>query len=190
MKILCLYNNDCAKPLFDQLKNEGHEVVLWQDVLSCEWCLSQKFDLAVSYTYRYIIKQEVLDALGNNVVNLHNSYLPFNRGADPNIWSLVDGTPRGVTLHYMDAELDKGYIIAQKLVTEGDGETFASSYDNLDKNAKDLFFEAFKYYEYWQQMKKKPQGAGTYHSVKDGKSIKEKITSYDMKVADLLKLIK
>ena len=71
MKILCLYNNECAIPLFEWIKNQNHETVLFSDKLDKEWCLSQKFDLTVSYTYRYIIKEDVISALNNNVVNLH-----------------------------------------------------------------------------------------------------------------------
>ncbi len=184
MKILCLYNNDCALPLFEKLKEMGHETVLCSERLSVPEVRAGNYDLAVSYTYRYILTGELLEALHGNAVNLHNSYLPFNRGADPNLWSIKEGTPRGVTLHYMDESLDKGYIIAQRLVTEGDGETLKSSYDNLDRNAQELFFEAFCFYEHWPEMKKKPLGKGTYHSVKDGAQMKEKIPSYDMKITD------
>ena len=190
MKILCLYNNDCALPLFNWLKEQGHEVTLFSDVLDKDWCLSQKFDLAVSYTYRYIIKKEVIEALNNNVVNLHNAFLPFNRGAAPNIWSIVDGTPRGVTLHFIDAELDKGYIIAQRLVELKDDDTLKTSYDSLDRNAIELFKEAFADYNFWNEMKKKPEGKGTYHSVSDTKRIYDLIDSFDIKVSDFIERIK
>ena len=188
MKILCLYNNDCALSLFEQIEKMGHEVVLCSDRITPDQVKEGGFDLLVSYTYRYILSGEVIDAVSKNAVNLHNSYLPFNRGADPNLWSLKEKTPRGVTLHYMDEGLDKGYIIAQRLVTEGDGDTLKSSYDNLDRNAKELFVEAFSYYDHWQEMKKKPLGKGNYHSVKDGALMKEKIPSYDMKIEDFLRL--
>lgn len=44
-----------------------------------------------------------------------NIYLTFNKGVDPNMWSIFEGTSRGVTLHHMDAELDKGLIIDYRL---------------------------------------------------------------------------
>lgn len=189
MKILCLYNNDCALELFEMIKKKGHEVVLCSEKLTVEYIKSNAFDLALSYTYRYILTGELIEAFGGNVVNIHNSFLPYNRGADPNIWSIVEGTPRGVTLHYMNEGLDKGEIIAQRLVTEGDGETLKSSYDNLDRNAKELFMEALDYYDEWKDIKFAPIGKGTYHSVKDGASIKEIITSYDMTIKDFKKAL-
>jgi methionyl-tRNA formyltransferase len=187
MKILGLYNNRCADELFDWIETQGHEIILMTQPLDDNWCREQKFDLAVSYTYRYIIKESTIEILNHNVVNIHNSILPWNRGADPNIWSIVEGTPRGVTLHYIDDKLDKGYVIAQKIVTDDiKNETLESSYNNLDKAAKELFKESFRYYKYWQGMKKKVVGKGSYHSVQDGKKIKSLIESYDIPITEFL----
>ncbi len=190
MKILFLFNNDCAKVLLKNIEELGHEVIPYGERLTVDFIKEGKFDLAVSYTYRYILTDELIDALKGNVVNIHNAYLPYNRGADPNLWSLVEGTPRGVTLHYISVGLDKGDIIAQRLVTEGDGETLKSSYDNLDKNAREMFLEAFKDYDKWNEYRHAPSGSGTYHSLKDGEKIKSVITSYDMKISDFLEALK
>lgn len=186
MKILCLYCNPCALELFEWLASNGHETVLRTEFLDAEWCQKEQFDLTVSYTYRYLIPQKILNALKNNVVNLHNSVLPWNRGADPNIWSYLDGTPRGVTLHYMDAQLDKGDIIAQKLLYDGPGQTLQSSYNNLDRAAKELFQDAFRYYDYWQSMRKAALGKGSYHAVKDGETFRPFIDSYHMSAESLV----
>lgn len=184
MKILCLYNNDCALEMFDWLKDQGHKVVLRSDRLDAKWCSKQDFQLTVSYTYQFILTEEILCSLHNNVVNLHNSLLPFNRGADPNIWSIINQTPRGVTLHFVDRELDKGYIIAQAFVNDGENETLSSSYYNLDRAAKQLFKDAFKWYKFWPQMKKIVVGKGCYHSLKNGKSVKSVIDTYEMTIKE------
>lgn len=189
MKILGLYNNECALELFEWLMENGHEIIYCTEKLKAEWCREQKFDLAVSYTYRYILSKEILDALNNNAVNIHNSFLPFNRGADPNIWSFIDGTPRGVTLHYMNTELDKGYIIAQQLVNDSEEETLRSSYENLDRAAKQLFKDAFRYYTSWPEMRKRAIGIGSYHSIKDREKIKGTINSFHMSIMQLKNFI-
>lgn len=191
MKILCLYNNDCALELFDYIRNLGHETILWSDRLTEEFVKEQKFDLAVSYTYRYILPQEIIGLLGDNVVNIHNSFLPFNRGADPNMWSIIDNTPRGTTLHYINAGLDKGSIIAQEMISDlTDEETISSTYNNLDKAAKELFKKAFEHYDMWPSMRKLPEGKGSYHSVKDGSKIKELIPSFDITIAEFRQILR
>lgn len=141
MKILCLYNNECALELFEWMRNQNNECVLWNEELSTEWVRQHQFDLAVSYTYSKIIKMEIIDELNGNIVNLHTSYLPWNRGVDPNMWSLIDQTPRGVTLHYIDNKLDKGFVIAQEMVPCCDlrTQTLKSSYDMLHEMAVEMF---------------------------------------------------
>lgn len=184
MRILCLYNNDCAVPLFNWLREEGHTIILTSNRLTKNWCKEQGVELTVSYTYRYILSDEILDELHNNVVNVHNSFLPWNRGSDPNLWSIITRTPRGVTLHYMETGLDKGAIIAQKIVPLLPEDTLRTSYDALDLAARTLFQQAFQWYSYWPYMKKQSEGKGSYHSTKDGDFLRRFISSYDMTVEE------
>ncbi len=190
MKILCLYGNNCAIELFNWIEEQGHEITLWSGRLDNKWLIKNSFDMAVSYTYRYILSQDIINLMKGNVVNIHNSFLPWNRGADPNMWSIIDESPRGVTLHYMDAELDKGYIIAQTFVPYKESETLESSYYNLDTAAKSLFKEAFRYYMYWPEMKKKALGVGNYHSVNDGDHVKSLFDTYKITLHDFKKKIR
>ena len=191
MKILCLYNNDVAIELFDWLKESNHETVLCSERIDDTWCGEQSFDLTVSYTYRYVLTKEVINALKNNVVNIHNSFLPWNRGADPNIWSILDNTPRGVTLHYVDEKLDHGDIIAQVLLPanhkdgstiEDNAESLLSTYKELDKAAKDLFKAAFSYYPFWNSMRKTSSQLGSYHKSSEMAEFKNRIRSFEIKI--------
>lgn len=188
MRILCLYNNDCAIRLFKWLEEQGNECIYWKDKILIDWLEGLNVELAVSYTYSKIIKSDVIDFLKGNVVNIHNSYLPFNRGSDPNLWSLVEKSPRGVTLHYIDEKLDKGFVIEQVLLGQPDlkNATLRTTYNELDDVAFEMFKKAFLNYKHWESMKKTVLGIGTYHSDKDGKRLRDIITSYDMKVSDFL----
>ena len=192
MRVLCLYNNDCALRLFEWLELQGHQCIYLKDRIDIDWLKCQNIELAVSYTYSKIIKSDVIAFLKGNIVNIHNSILPFNRGSDPNLWSLVDDTPRGVTLHYIDEKLDKGYVIAQEILEMPDYNvaTLKTTYDELDDAAFKLFKKAFLNYTHWNDMKKQVIGMGSYHSDKDGDRIRKHIESYDMKVSDFLVRLK
>jgi methionyl-tRNA formyltransferase len=96
-------------------------------------------DSIISYGYRHIIKKDVLSILERPIINLHISYLPWNRGADPNFWSLLENTPRGVTIHYIDEGIDTGDIIAQEEVVFAPDDTLATSYRKLQETVQDLF---------------------------------------------------
>ena len=73
-------------------------------------------DLIISFGYKHIIKKEILEKLNIPIINLHISYLPWNRGSHPNFWAFYESTPSGVTIHEIDQGVDTGSIIFQKLL--------------------------------------------------------------------------
>ncbi len=105
------------------------------------------------------MKGDVLD-LGarTRVVNLHPGYLPWNRGSDPNLWSWIDNTPKGVTIHYVDEGVDTGDLIAQRLVEFEAHETLASSYQRLQVEMVKLFVE------HWQSIRARVPAPGALSS--------------------------
>jgi methionyl-tRNA formyltransferase len=78
--------------------------------------LIKNYDLILSYGYRRIIKKNIIENLKRPIINLHISYLPFNRGADPNFWSFKNKTPKGVTIHEIDDGIDTGDILFRKKI--------------------------------------------------------------------------
>lgn len=70
-------------------------------------------DWGMSAGFGYILRAPVFTAARHGTLNLHTSLLPWNRGAHPNVWTIVDETPAGVTLHWVDAGVDTGDILAQ-----------------------------------------------------------------------------
>jgi methionyl-tRNA formyltransferase len=96
-------------------------------------------DVGVSIMLGYILRRALLELLPIGCINLHISFLPFNRGTYPNVWSIVDGTPAGVTLHYIDEGVDTGDIIAQTPVHVEPVDTGASLYRKLELAALELF---------------------------------------------------
>ena len=54
-------------------------------------------------------------------------------GQDPNLWSFIEDTPKGVTIHEIDEGIDTGDIIFQKEIVLNSNETLASSYEKLQE---------------------------------------------------------
>ena len=72
----------------------------------------------LSFYYRNMIGQEVLDIPSRGALNLHGSYLPRYRGRVPVNWAVINGeTETGATLHYMVAKPDAGDIVDREKVT-------------------------------------------------------------------------
>ena len=125
-------------------------------------------DIGLSVLFDYILMPEFLGMFPGGVINLHPAYLPYNRGQYPNVWSIIDRTPAGVTLHYIDSGLDKGDIIARRRVVVEPIDTGESLYRKLEKACVELFKEA------WHsictgQASRILQGRedGTYHRTRD-----------------------
>ena len=135
MRILTLGSS--SKSLHSML--DSHEILHLEAPLTLALVESFDPDLVISFGYRHIVRPRILESLGNKILNLHISYLPWNRGADPNFWSWLENTPKGVTIHLMDAGLDTGAILFQKEVQFNDSETLASSYEILQAEIVDLF---------------------------------------------------
>ena len=61
-----------------------------------------------------LLHQTLIDAFPGRILNIHLGLSPYYRGAGTNFWPLVNGEPEycGATIHYLDAGVDSGPIIA------------------------------------------------------------------------------
>jgi methionyl-tRNA formyltransferase len=134
---------------------------------------SRGAELGVSAFFGYILAPECIGMLPKGCVNVHPAYLPYNRGAYPNVWSIVDKTPAGATIHYIDQGIDTGDIIVQKQVPVSPADTGASLYQKLDRLCITLFQEAWPLLCQGTAPRKKQEGTGTTHRIKDVEAIDE-----------------
>jgi len=100
-------------------------------------------ELVVSSGYEYIVPKEVINIPEKGIVNLHPSYLPYNRGAHPYIWPLIDGSPAGVSVHFMNENLDEGPVIARKKVEKNPDDNAKTLRDRLMKEQVQLFKDSW-----------------------------------------------
>lgn len=96
-------------------------------------------DVALAMFFSYIIKEPVLSLFPDGIINLHPSYLPYNRGSYPVVWAILEGTPAGATLHYLDAGVDTGPIIEQVRVPVEPTDTGQTLHNRCQKACVDLF---------------------------------------------------
>lgn len=94
----------------------------------------------ISIHFPYIFSADALAVATRGVINLHPAYLPFNKGWHTPSWSILEDTPYGATLHFMDESLDTGDIIQQKRLYVSPGDTA----DSLYHRVKEVEFELFK----------------------------------------------
>lgn len=167
-----------ASPLLKWLEDSGEDVIHTSDRISADFIVNNQIWFLVSYGYRHILRADVLELLPDRAINLHISYLPWNRGADPNLWSIVEDSPRGVSIHFLDEGIDTGDIIAQKQVDfDFVHDTLATSYEKLQQSLQQLFRENWPAIKGQCCTRFKQTGTGSMHRVKDRASIEHLLTS-------------
>lgn len=129
-------------------------------------------DIGISAFYGYILKRETLDLFPKECINIHPALLPYNKGAYPNVWSILDGTPAGVTIHYIDEGIDTGDIIAQREVSVKFTDTGYKLYQKLEKASVQLFKETWPLIREGRgKRQKQDPSSGTHHYTVDVEAI-------------------
>lgn len=165
MKILLL------SPYSNIIKNnvdfDSDDVSATSEKIETSSLSAAHFQMAISFGYRHIIPQSILDMFPLGCINLHISYLPWNKGADPNLWSFLEDTPKGVTIHYMDKGVDTGDILLQEEFYFNDGETLRTTYNFLNDKIIRLFSANWNSIRSQKIISYPQNAAGTMHRAKD-----------------------
>lgn len=142
--------------------------VVTSEKISLSFCLNNGIDYIISYRYRHIIGGDIIDRFGDQIINLHTSLLPSQRGAHPIFWAVVEGTPLGVTIHMVDKHLDTGDILFQEQVDlDLSIESFASTYLRLSIAIEDLFMRKWSELRTLKCAHTKQNGTSSYHRAKE-----------------------
>jgi len=91
-------------------------------------------DAAVVIAFGQKLSPELIDALGELVVNLHSSLLPKYRGAAPINWAMINGNAEtGVSVIGLAQRMDAGQVYAMDKLAIDPNETAGELHDRLAK---------------------------------------------------------
>jgi len=176
-------------------------IELFPDVCKIEWdksnipfiekqILKLNPDIILSMWFGYLIPSSIFKLAPKGAINIHPGYLPYNRGKNPNVWAIVDETPAGVALHYIDEGIDSGPIIARKRVESDYTDTADTLYEKLRKVSVEILKEN------WDSIKNnrieiiKPKEKGTFHYGKHFASLDEIFLNKKYKAKDLINILR
>ena len=116
-----------------------------------------------------LIRGELLQEGRLGIINLHGGLSPEYRGADCTFWALYNGEPEkiGCTLHYIDAGIDTGRLIAHisPEVREGDSELVL--FWRAVRDSAEIYAEAVARLARGGQLGAVQPGKGHLYQVKD-----------------------
>ncbi|QLL29924.1 formyl transferase [Thermosynechococcus sichuanensis E542] len=166
MKVLILSdnNNEYSRELIHWFQGIGEDIFVREDPIDLQTVKELSPDFVISYNYKHIISKDIVACYYPRIINLHISLLPYNRGCYPNVWSFLENTPKGVTIHLVDENVDTGDILLQKEVfIDEETETLRSSYLKLHREIQQLFKSNWEALKLGQIHPVKQEGGGTRH---------------------------
>jgi phosphoribosylglycinamide formyltransferase-1 len=102
--------------------------------------LDAKVDLVVLAGFMRVLKGEFLRAFEGRVINIHPSLLPSFPGLEAWKQAFDHGVKvTGCTVHYVDAGVDSGPIVAQQPVPVEDGDTPELLHERIQKAEHELY---------------------------------------------------
>jgi hypothetical protein len=109
-----------------------------------------------------ILKPAVLQAAGSTVINIHGGHLPNYRGNWCFFFALYDRRPdlAGTTIHFVDAGIDTGDLIAHVPADARPGETAEELYCRAEKRAIQRLVDLLGDFERGIPLPRRPQPPG------------------------------
>ncbi len=147
-------------------------------------------DIGVSVLFGYVLRRPLLESLPQGCVNLHPGFLPYNRGAYPNVWSIVDRTPAGATLHHVDEGIDTGDVVAQRRVEVEPTDTGESLYRKLEAACFEVFASAWPLVREGRAPRTPQRGEGSFHRVRDVERIDAIDPDRNYRASELLDILR
>ena len=99
-------------------------------------------DLIVTAAYGQIVGMKLLNCPKYRSINVHASLLPLYRGGAPIHQAIKDGQKEtGVTIMYMEKEMDAGDILSQRAIPIGEKDNCGMMFEKLSYLGRDLLLE-------------------------------------------------
>lgn len=138
-----------------------------------------------------IVREEAIRTVKGGWLNTHPSLLPYGRGKHPYFWSIVDGVPFGVTIHFIDAGIDTGPVLFQKPIPVRFTDTGESLYATSTAEIVALFKKAYPKIRSLK-LKPRPQSAtgATFHWGKEIDDVGVVDLNKKYKALDLINILR
>lgn len=151
--------------------------------------------IAVEYIllawWPFIVKEPILFLPKIGILNFHPSMLPFNRGRHYNFWTIVEETPFGVSIHFVDESVDGGDIVFQKEIKKTWEDKGKTLYEKAQQSMFELFIESYPKIMKGDYIRiKQNKNTGSFHLAKELEPASEIFLDKKYTAKDLLNLLR
>lgn len=153
--------------------------------------INSRVDYIILAWWPHIIKEPILSLPKIGVLNFHPSMLPYNKGKHYNFWSIIENTPFGVSIHFVNEFIDGGDIIFQKSIHKDwldNGETL---YFKAQEAMIELFIEKYSDIRIGNYSRnKQDHNLGSFHWAKELDPASEIILDKKYEARELINIIR
>ncbi len=112
----------------------------------CDQLKKRSIDYIFMLGFKYIIKDEMLKAFSNKIINIHPSLFPSFLATKTAIQDALDYGVKisGVTTHIIDDKIDEGIILCQEAIVFEDEDTFETLYPKFIEKGKKATIDSMK----------------------------------------------
>lgn len=116
-----------------------------------------------------LIRGPLLEKGRLGIVNLHGGLSPLYRGADCTFWALYNEEPEkvGCTLHFIDAGIDSGDLIAHVCPEVRQGDDELTLFWRAVRDSAEVYAELFERLERGERFGQAQPGKGRLYQVRD-----------------------
>ena len=102
-------------------------------------------DIIVTAAYGQIVGMKLLNSPKYRSINVHASLLPLYRGGAPIHKAIMDGQKEtGISIMYMEKQMDAGDILAQRSIPILDSDNCGTMFEKLSYLGRDLLLETIE----------------------------------------------
>lgn len=195
VKFVCTLNKDSYQKEIEEIYNKTN-IKVFNNInvnsrIFRKSMLENKIDIVFLLWWPTIVKESSIDMAKIGFVNLHPSLLPFNRGMHPYYWSIVENTPAGVSIHFINKHIDEGKIIYQKEIKKNITMTGEILYEMAQFEIIKLFEENYvNIIKGVYNTKEVKNNEGTFHYKKELNLHSKIDLEKEYKAIDLINLIR
>ncbi len=104
---------------------------------------ARAIDYVFMLNFKYIIRDHMLKAFPNRIINIHPSLFPSFLATKTAIQDALDYGVKitGVTTHIIDDKIDEGTILCQRAIKVAEDDTFDTLYPKFAKQGKKIILE-------------------------------------------------
>ena len=116
----------------------------------------REIDYILLLSYKYIIREDMLQAFPERIINIHPSLFPSFLATTTAIQEALDYGVKisGITTHIIDDKIDEGTILCQEPIRFDEGETFETVYPKFAEKGKKILLDTIALIEKQQLQNK------------------------------------